>query len=185
MFAFRCRVGERPVQGVLEIQLPIDDVRPGRGQGILQVCQPYIGSGVQRIDGHLAVHRTGDFNPAIREPRRHGRDLPCGILADVAGFRKESGIASTRDEGPLFSAAGKQLLPAGFGVLVERANEVERLTGQDLVLAANRRGGERNSVQGRKTVHGGCSFCAGDAVVADTNLAAGCKGRARHHVGVV
>ena len=68
--------GDGPADGVAQVDLPGDHVRPGRGVGVLQVGQPDLGAGIQRVDRHLAVGRAGDLHPAVGEVVRNRRDGP-------------------------------------------------------------------------------------------------------------
>jgi hypothetical protein len=48
-----------------EVPLPLDDIRPGGGACVLQVGHEDARAGVQRVDHHLPIDRTGDLDAAI------------------------------------------------------------------------------------------------------------------------
>ena len=45
--------------------------------------------GVERVDDHLAVRWSGDFYSAVDETGSWWCSLPCWVLADMLGLRKE------------------------------------------------------------------------------------------------
>ena len=59
-----------PVDRVAQVELALDHVLPERGVGVLEVGQPHLGAGVQRVDRHLAVGRPGDLGPPVDQPGR-------------------------------------------------------------------------------------------------------------------
>lgn len=60
-----------------------------RRERTLKVGHEGLGTAVQGIDDHLAVGRTGDFDPAIFQAGRRWRAHPGGISADMCGLRRE------------------------------------------------------------------------------------------------
>ena len=100
------------LQGVGEVQLALDDVAPRRGGGVLHVREPHLGAGVQRVDGHLLVHRPGDLHAAVLQARGRGSDAPVRIVADGLGLAEEPRVLALADllrGGP----AGPAAAPAG------------------------------------------------------------------------
>ena len=81
--------GDRAANGIVEILLPIDDVVPGGRVGVLQVGHEDLGAGVERVDHHLAVARTGDLDAAVVQGRPGRRDRPVP-LADLLGLVEKS-----------------------------------------------------------------------------------------------
>ena len=100
----RGAVVDRPVDGVAEVALTLDAVRPRRRVGVLEVGHEDARAGVQRVDDHLPVDRTGDLHAAVVELRRNRRDLPLappGSPPSPGGSRggrrsRSSSGASTR-----------------------------------------------------------------------------------------
>ena len=83
-------VGEvdRVGPAILEVDLALDEVAPGRAGGVLEVGHEHLGPAVEGVDDHLAVDRAGDFDPAVLEVRGDRRHLPVAG-ADVGGFGEE------------------------------------------------------------------------------------------------
>jgi hypothetical protein len=131
-----------------QVQLPVDDVGPGRRVCVLHVGQPDLGSGVQGVDGHLLLHRTGDLHAAVLEARSGRCHLPGSVVADVLGLRQERGVLAVGDLGASTVPAGHELTTAGFEVLVQRAQEIQGLRGEHLLLPADARRGDGDAVQG-------------------------------------
>ena len=63
--AFGRGEGELPADGVHQIQVTLDDVAPGGRERVLEVGHEDVRSGVERIDHHLALDRTGDLDVAL------------------------------------------------------------------------------------------------------------------------
>ena len=78
LLAVGLRERQRPVDRVPQVGLPGEHVLEQRRVGVLEVGQPDLGAGVQRVDRHLRVGRPGDLDPAVLEPGRGRRDLPVG-----------------------------------------------------------------------------------------------------------
>ncbi len=84
------RAGERdlPAHRVPQVDLPVEDIEPGRCGGILEIGHVHPGARVQRVDDHLAAHRAGDLGAAVEHFFRNFRDPPLGF-ADVGRGRVE------------------------------------------------------------------------------------------------
>ena len=116
-----------PAHGVAQVDLAADDVAPVRGVRVLEVGQPHLGAGVQRVDHHLALGRPGDLDPAVGEVGRRRRDLPVAG-ADVGGLGQEVEPPGARDLGPALGAGACEQLVAGGGEApVQLGDEVERV----------------------------------------------------------
>jgi len=133
-------------QGVREVQLALDDVVPGRGGGVFHVSEPDLGAGVQRVDGHLLIHRAGDFDAAVFQAGGRGSDAPLGIVADPRGLEEEPRVLALANLGAPVTAGLHQLLKAGRRCLVQPGHESQRIRSQDLALARDRPGGQRDAV---------------------------------------
>ncbi len=89
------RIGERrsTAHRVDEVQLALDDVAPVRGVRVLEIGQPYLCAGVERVDHHLALGRPGDLDSTVAQILRCGSDLPlagtdvCGVGQEVEAMR--------------------------------------------------------------------------------------------------
>ncbi len=125
---------DAPGEGVPQVELAADHVLPGRRRGVLEVGEPDAGAGVERVDGHLPVGRTGDLHAPVLErvPRRGD---PPVARADGRGLWQEVERAGTGDLRAACGAPRQQCVAARREPLVQRADEGERRVGEDLVLA--------------------------------------------------
>ena len=92
------RVGEvdRPLPAVLEVDLALDDVRPGRRIGVLEVGHEHLRAGVERVDDHLAVDRAGDLDPAVEQVGGIGATTQSpSRISFVSGRKSGSAPASS------------------------------------------------------------------------------------------
>jgi hypothetical protein len=121
-----------PADRVVQVELPVDDVEPGRRGGVLEISHPYPRSGVERADGHLLSWRSGDFAATVREPGSDRRDSPGRILADFCRFDRKA------KRQPLVVAAApdrQQLGPPTGELAVQSTHEVQRVVGKNLFEA--------------------------------------------------
>ena len=137
--ALRRGVAQPAEGGVEQHGLAAHDVRPGRAGRVLQVGEPHVRAGVQGVDGRLGVGRAGDLDPPVLQARRDGGDLPAGVGADPPGGRQEAEVGPGLDLGPAPGAGGQQLAAAPGEGLVEAGDEVQRLGGEDAVVARDGR----------------------------------------------
>ena len=112
VFLAALRVGEVDLVGpaVLEVDLALDLVFPGRRVGILEIGHEDLGAGVQRVDDHLAVGRAGDLDAAVLKVGGDRRDLPVAV-ADVLRLGQEIGQRAGIEDGP----DARRGAPAGGG----------------------------------------------------------------------
>ena len=125
--------------GVEQGDLPADDVRPVRGVRVLQVGQPHLRAGVQRVDRHLRLRRPGDLHPPIDEigGRRAPPPSPPRRTCSVSG-RKSSRPVRAASRASL-GAAGQQLVPAVPESPLQLGDEGQRVVGQDVAIPGDRR----------------------------------------------
>ena len=102
-----------PVERVLEVELALDHVGPQRRVGVLEVGQPDVRAGVERVDRHLPVGRAGDLHPPVDEAGRRRRHPPAGVVADVRGLREEVERRPARQLRPAGAAWRPARPPAG------------------------------------------------------------------------
>jgi hypothetical protein len=57
--------GDLPANSIAQVELPLNDVFPGWGVGILEIRHKDLRAGVERIDHHTPIGGTGDLNPPI------------------------------------------------------------------------------------------------------------------------
>jgi hypothetical protein len=116
---------------VVQVLLAVDHVGPVRRVGVLQVGQPHLGTGVERVDRHLALGRAGDLHPPVGEVGRCGRDGPVAG-PDLGRLGPETEPAAGRDLGPPRGPGGEQLVAARPEPPVQIGDERHGLIGQDL-----------------------------------------------------
>jgi hypothetical protein len=63
------RVGELDAarNRIVKVELSADNVVPGRRHRVLAIRHEHPCAGIERIDDHLAIGRTGDLDPAVLE----------------------------------------------------------------------------------------------------------------------
>ncbi|HWC98645.1 MAG TPA: hypothetical protein VG456_17920 [Candidatus Sulfopaludibacter sp.] len=88
LLAFRTGISDDAAHRVAQVGLALDHVLPGGRVGVFEVGHENAGAGIQRVDDHLAIHRTGDLHAAIHQVGWNGRGLPVA-LADVRGLRQK------------------------------------------------------------------------------------------------
>jgi hypothetical protein len=58
--------------------------------GVLEIRHEHVRARVQRVDDHLAIHRSGDFYAPVEQIRGDRRHLPFR-LPDLRRFREKVG----------------------------------------------------------------------------------------------
>ena len=71
---------------IAQVDLTVDHVVPSRRIGVFEVGHEYGAAAVERVDHHLAIGGTGDFNPTVEHVGGLRRDLPFGT-ADARRLR--------------------------------------------------------------------------------------------------
>ena len=87
-FALRTCVFQGPADRLHAVELAGNHVCPGRRERILEIRHEDLGPGIERVDHHLPLHRSGDLHPPIVQVRRCGRHLPAA-LADLPSLFQE------------------------------------------------------------------------------------------------
>jgi len=80
--------GDRAADGVPQVDMPVEQVLPGRRRRVLEVRHEDLRPRVERVDDHLAVHGAGDLRAPVEEVGRRGGHLPQ-TLADRQRRRQE------------------------------------------------------------------------------------------------
>src|SRR5581483_11519789 len=86
------------------------------------------------VDHHLAVGRAGDLDPAVLQVGRRLGDRP-GRLADLLRLLEERRQLAGEDAGLPVGACAQQPFPPLAERPLEAGDEVERLRGEDLLVA--------------------------------------------------
>src|SRR6266700_5108401 len=74
--------------GIAYIDLALNGGIPGGGVGIFKVAHKHLRGRIERVDHHLAIHRSSDLDATILQIRRLWRDGPRA-RANIGGFGKE------------------------------------------------------------------------------------------------
>src|SRR3954463_8104922 len=106
--AFRAREIDRASNRVAQIDLSFDHVPPRWRIRVLEVGHEHLRAGVQGVDDHLAIGRSGDLDASIAQIRRYGRTRPVA-LADLLRLRQEIEQLATIERGLTFLPARETL----------------------------------------------------------------------------
>src|SRR5215470_8725988 len=149
--AFRADVVDAPADRVAQIDLPLDVVVPGRRIRVLEVRHEYLGPRIERVDDHLAIDGTGDFDAPILDVVGDGGAGP-GSFAEGPRFGKEIGqVACIKISLPCSTPGQEFGAPPTEGPLQLRGKG-QRIGREDLsVLGAD---GGGNLYPGRVVRHG-------------------------------
>ena len=120
--------------GVGEVALPLDHVRPRRRARILEVAHEDPRPRVEGVDHHLAVGRAGDLAAPVLQVGRGRCDLPS-----LLGRRDELEPRAARELTSPLVAAAQQLQAGRVQGAMEALDEVESLPRQNLVDRVKRR----------------------------------------------
>ena len=88
--AVRVIEGDGAGDRVAHVLLALEHVMPGRTVGILEVRHPATRPGVEGVDGHLAVGRTGQLDAPIPQVVGDGCYLPVAVT-DLLRLRQKIG----------------------------------------------------------------------------------------------
>ena len=87
-FPLRTGESDRAPDRVPQIDLALDHVGPGRRVRVLEIGHEHFRAGIERVDHHLAIGRSGDLHPPIAEIRRNRRACPIAF-ADLLRLRQK------------------------------------------------------------------------------------------------
>ena len=122
-------VGDGPADGVDQVGLSGDEVRPCRRSGVLEVGHEHRCARVQRIDDHLAVARSGDLDAPVLEVCWNRADLPVGAT-DVRGVGEKIRAVALVVALLHAVAAREKLVDAGAEAPGEILDERQRVRGE-------------------------------------------------------
>jgi len=124
--AFRAVEGDDTVDRVAQIALALKGRRPGGGVGVLEVGHVDAGSGVERVDDHLAINGAGDLYPAVLQVVGDGGDGPIGG-ADVGRLRQKVGHDAGADLRLALGPPRQQFQPPPVKGALQRGHKRQRL----------------------------------------------------------
>jgi hypothetical protein len=127
-------VGDRSPDGVHQVRLAADEIGPCRRRRILEVRHEDVRAGVQRVDDHLAVDRTGDFDTPVLEIGGDRADGPVAA-AYGSGLGEKVGAGAVVEARLRLAAALEQLVDARPETPRELFDECDGSRGQNAVRA--------------------------------------------------
>jgi hypothetical protein len=129
--AVRARELDRLIDGIDEIHVALGHVGPCRGVRVLEVRHEAVGSGVERVDDHLAIGRARYLDPAVLHVARRRGDLPVPRTHALGARQEVQPLA--RIEARLALPAPVEQGPALAPELpLQPGNEAESSLGEDL-----------------------------------------------------
>ena len=129
---------ERAADGLAEVDLALNLVRPQRRVAVFEVGHVAVGTRVEGVDDHLGLDGAGDLHTTALQRRRNRRDLP---VAFADGFRLGQKVGALAGIEPLaaFDARCEQLLAAWLEGPVQLGHQFERGQAEDGLEARTHR----------------------------------------------
>src|SRR5262249_11299819 len=95
----------RSADRVAQIDLAFNHVVPRGRIGVFEIGHEHLRAGVERVDYHLAIGRSGDLNSAIAQIFRNGRACPVAITDVLCFTQKIQRLTRVKTRLPLVSHA--------------------------------------------------------------------------------
>jgi len=142
------------VKSVLQVGLAFDHVgENGRGR-VLEIGHEDLGAGIERIDDHLAIDRTGDLDPAVEKVVRDLGDGPVAFSYGLCLGEKIGQLAGVE----IFlapHAPRQQIQAPSIETPMQPGDERERLGAQNFVVPTRGLGVDLDAGYGRVRCHEG------------------------------
>ena len=132
LLALRARERDLPLDRVDEVLLALDHVPPGGRVRVLEVGHEHGRAGVERVDDHLPVGRTGDLDLAHPEVMRDLFDPPLAVFPDVRHVLEEVERAAVAQPFGDLRPVLEQAVSLRFDLVVEPGEEREGVRGEDV-----------------------------------------------------
>lgn len=134
------RTGERDgaIDRIAHIDLPVQEIGPGRRVGVFEIGHENVRAAIESVDHNLAIHRARNLDPAVRQGRRNRGNRPV-TGADLRSVRKEVRKVAGIDGGLPELALLEKVLPGGVEFLAQFLDELDRLRGQNFLPRARDR----------------------------------------------
>ena len=129
--AFRTGEFDGAADGVAQIDLPVEIVRPCWRIGVFEIRHEDVRAAVKRVDDHLAVHWSGDLHAAIHEIGRNGSNRPFA-RPDFGSLRKEIRVMAGVEFALADLSAGQQILSPRVKLSRQAGDKALRFRGQYL-----------------------------------------------------
>ena len=145
--------GERAPHRPRHRPWPVDDVRPGGGEGVLEVGHEDRCAGVERVDHHLRLGRAGDLDATVVEVGRCRGNAPFGSTT-LDRVRQEVGHLAAVDASLARRAIREQASAFGIEMAMQLLDERDGAGGEDVVemrdVGAGDDGGHRLTIACRR-----------------------------------
>lgn len=127
----RALVGNGAVDRIAQVDLALDHLVPGRGQGVLEVGHEDLDVGVEGIDHHFALDRAGDLHTAVLQIGGDAAHRPVTI-ANMGGLWQEVRQLAAIDTGLACDSLLQQLIALGSETFHQFGHQGHRIRRQDL-----------------------------------------------------
>ncbi len=97
------------VDGVAQVDLPVDNFPPVRREGVFEVRHKHFDVSVHGVDHHFALYRAGDLYAAILQIVRYSANFPFTV-ANGSSFRNKPWQLAVIDFLLLMNACRQQLI---------------------------------------------------------------------------
>src|SRR5947207_1818407 len=87
-FAFRAGEINGAADSIANVNLSIKRSVPGWRMGILEICHIAVCAGVEGVDDHFAIDRSGDFDTAVLQISGDGLDPPIALANGLSFWKK-------------------------------------------------------------------------------------------------
>src|SRR5262245_21744431 len=130
LLALRACEADAALDCVDEVDLALDQVRPRRSVRVLEVGHEHTRAGVERVDEHLAIRRTGDLYPPVLQVLRSRGDFPLGVANRA---RRDQELRGLPRIDPLLALVtqAQQLLPSVTELALQASHEGPGVGGQN------------------------------------------------------
>src|SRR6267378_5038576 len=146
-FSFGTLELQGPPHRIEEIQLPLDEVAPGRRVCVFEVRHEHPGARVQGIDHHLPIGRPGDFDSAIEQVLGE-RPNPPRPITDVGSLGEEVEGAPLIDSSLALRATMQEVLTRPIEGSMQVREELEGFAGEECGVPTDRRGPDFDALDG-------------------------------------
>ncbi len=132
--------------GIAQIDLAIDQVRPGRTGRILKIGHEHLGVGIERVDDHLAINRPGDLYATVLQRGRHRRNTPLAFANGASIGAEIRQFASVEALLPRLTS-GEQTQPDGIEAPLQLGQQIQRSRRENLIHAIGWRSFDADSAR--------------------------------------
>mmetsp|Transcript_34337 Transcript_34337/g.79416 ORF Transcript_34337/g.79416 Transcript_34337/m.79416 type:complete len:267 (+) Transcript_34337:1066-1866(+) len=126
------RIRDRSAHRIPQISLSLRQIAPGGRAGIFKIGHVSPCAGIEPVDDHLSIGRTGDLHPTVGEVGGGRGAGPGRVRADVQGFRRirrETSAVKFESAGGPSEEEGE---PTVVEFVAEVADEAEGVGGEHL-----------------------------------------------------